>query len=103
MFNREGEAFDKGETFSGVDYEKSLLAVEELKKLCPPGMSLVQFALRWILMFDAVTCAIPGAKRPDQVKENLEAADFPDLPKEIMKKVDDVYKNQIREFVHHYW
>ncbi|MEP6924754.1 MAG: aldo/keto reductase, partial [Pyrinomonadaceae bacterium] len=66
-FNRHGEAFDVGETFSGVDFEIGLQAVEELKKLVPEGMTMAQFALRWILMFDAVTCAIPGAKRPSQV------------------------------------
>ena len=62
-FNRHGEAFDRGETFSGVDYETGLQAVDELKAICPSGMSMTRFALRWILMFDAVTCAIPGAKR----------------------------------------
>ena len=64
LFNRHGEAFDRGETFSGVDYETGLAAVEELQALVPAGMTMAQFALRWILMFDAVTCAIPGAKRP---------------------------------------
>src|SRR4051794_29898321 len=65
-FNRNGEKFDKGETFSGVDFETGLQAVEELRALCPPGWTLTQFALRWILMNDGVTCAIPGAKRPEQ-------------------------------------
>ncbi len=67
QFNRHGEAFDVGETFSGVPYEVGLQAVEELRPLAPPGVTMAQFALRWILMFDAVTCAIPGAKRPAQV------------------------------------
>src|SRR5208282_3042645 len=66
-FNRQGEAFDQGETFSGVDYEVGLEAVEALRSLVPPGATMAQLALRWILMFDAVTCAIPGAKRPEQV------------------------------------
>ena len=70
-FNRHGEAFDRGETFSGVDYETGLQAVEELRALVPAGMTMAQFALRWILMFDAVTCAIPGAKRPAQVEDNV--------------------------------
>ncbi len=68
-----------GETFSGVDYETALAAVEELRALVPAGSSIAQFALRWILMFDAVTCAIPGAKRPTQVAENCAAADLPPL------------------------
>ena len=75
-FNRNGEEFDKGETFSGVDYDLSLKAVEELKAICPKGMSMTQFALKWILMFDAVTCAIPGAKRKNQVEENISTVDF---------------------------
>jgi len=102
-FNRHGEAFDRGETFSGVDYDLGLQAVDELKSICPPGMSLVQFALRWILMFDAVTCAIPGAKRPTQADENFSAADLPAISVEIMQKVQSVYDRYIRDEVHHYW
>lgn len=102
-FNRDGAAFDKGETFSGVDYAVALQAVDELKAICPPGMSLVQFALRWILMFDAVTCAIPGAKRPAQAEENIAAADLPPLSDEIMAQVRRIYDHYIRELVHHYW
>src|SRR5208337_2500224 len=75
-FNRHGEAFDQGETFSGVDYEVGLEAVEALRSLVPPGATLAQFALRWILMFDAVTCAIPGAKRADQVEKNVRASEM---------------------------
>jgi len=70
-FNRRGEAFDIGETFSGVDYDLGLEAVEEIRKLLPAGVSMSQFALRWILMFDAVSCAIPGGKRPEQVAGKL--------------------------------
>lgn len=102
-FNRQGEAFDRGETFSGVDYEAGLRAVEELKAICPAGMSLTQFALRWILMFDAVTCAIPGARRPSQVEENLAAADLPPLSEETMAQVRSIYDRRIRDLVHHYW
>ena len=102
-FNRAGEAFDRGETFSGVDYETGLKAVEELKKLCPPGMSLSQFALRWILMFDAVTCAIPGAKRPAQAEENFAAADLPPLSDEVMRASRIIYEKYIQGLVHHYW
>jgi aryl-alcohol dehydrogenase-like predicted oxidoreductase len=103
LFNRHGESFDRGETFSGVPYEVGLQAVEELKAICPPGMSLTQFALRWILMFDAVTCAIPGAKRPSQAEENFSAADLPPLSAETMAKVDAIYDCSIRQHVHHRW
>ena len=102
-FNREGEAFDRGETFSGVDYEAGLRAVAELEAICPAGMSMAQFALRWILMFDAVTCAIPGAKRPSQAEENISAADLAPLSQETMNQVRAIYERHIREWVHHYW
>ncbi len=102
-FNRHGEAFDRGETFSGVDYETGLKAVEELKKIVPAGMSMVQMALRWILMFDAVTCTIPGAKRISQVDENMAAADLPALSEQVMRKVNEIYQRHIHELVHHLW
>jgi len=102
-FNRSGEAFDRGETFSGVDYETGLTAVDELRKICPPGMSLTQFALRWILMFEAVTCAIPGAKRPAQAEENFSAADLPPISDEVMTAARSIYEQHIQGLVHHYW
>ncbi len=102
-YNRAGESFDRGETFSGVDYAAGLQAVERLKAICPSGMSMTQFALRWILMFDAVTCAIPGAKRPAQVDENFSAADLPPIPSESMDQVHAIYDQDIRNLVHHYW
>ncbi len=102
-FNRQGEAFDRGETFSGVDYKTGLKAVEELKAICPKGMSLTQFALKWILMFDAVTCAIPGAKREDQAEENIKAADMSSLSKKTMGEVKNIYEKYIKQSVHHYW
>jgi aryl-alcohol dehydrogenase-like predicted oxidoreductase len=102
-FNRNGEAFDRGETFSGVNYETGLKAVGELKEICPQGMSMVQFALRWILMFNAVTCTIPGAKRPSQAKENFSASDLPALSDDTMIKVKEIYDKYIRDMVHHYW
>ncbi len=71
QFNRQGEMFDKGETFSGVPYEVGLEAVEKLRPLVPPGATMAQLALRWILMFDAVTCAIPGAKNEQQARDNV--------------------------------
>jgi aryl-alcohol dehydrogenase-like predicted oxidoreductase len=102
-FNRHGEAFDRGETFSGVDYATGLRAVDELRELVPPGMTMAQFALRWILMFDAVTTTIPGAKRPAQVEDNVAAGSLPPLSPEVMRKADEIYNRLIRPQVHHYW
>ena len=102
-FNRHGEAFDRGETFSGVDYEVGLEAVEVLKGLIPPGATMAQLALRWILMFDAVTCAIPGAKRPAQVEDNCRASDLPPLSDEQMALVRELYDRKIRALVHQRW
>jgi aryl-alcohol dehydrogenase-like predicted oxidoreductase len=99
-FNRHGEAFDVGETFSGVNLETGLKAVEELKTIVPRGVTLAQIALRWILMFDSVTCAIPGAKRPEQVEENVRAVLLPPLSNGIMSKVQTVYDRLIRPEVH---
>ena len=103
QFNRYGEDFDRGETFSGVDYETGLEAVEELRALVPDGMTMAQFALRWILMFEAVTCVIPGARRPDQAEDNALAADLPPLSQKTMDWVSGIYERRIREQVHHYW
>ena len=103
QFNRHGERFDRGETFSGVDYEVGLKAVKELKAICPAAMTMVQFALRWILMFDAVTCTIPGVRRLSQAEENFAAADLPALSKKTMSDVRAIYDSHIRELVHHYW
>ena len=102
-FNRNGDAFDKGETFSGVDFNLSLKAVEELKKICPDGMTMAQFALRWILMFDAVSCVIPGAKRTSQAEDNIHSADTPALTDETMSAVKDIYDRMIKQNVHHRW
>jgi aryl-alcohol dehydrogenase-like predicted oxidoreductase len=103
QFNRHGEQFDVGETFSGVDYETGLAAVEELRSLAPPGVTMAQFALRWILMFDAVTCAIPGGKRPSQVEENCAASAIEPLSSEAMAAVRRVYEKRIRSLVHQRW
>ncbi len=102
-FNRQGQAFDRGETFSGVDFEKGLAAVEELRPLVPPGMTMAQFALRWILMSEAVTCAVPGGKRPAQVEDTLAAADFPPLSDAAMQAVQDIYDRHFRAEVHQMW
>jgi len=102
-FNRHGEAFDVGETFSGVDYETALDAVEEIRGLLPEGVTMAQFALRWILMFDAVSCAIPGGKRPSQVDENCAASDLPALPDAAMEAVRKIYEKRIKDAVHQRW
>jgi aryl-alcohol dehydrogenase-like predicted oxidoreductase len=102
-FNRAGEAFDRGETFSGVPFTTGLSVVEELRPLVPAGTSMATWALRWILMNDAVTCAIPGGKRPSQVDENVAAAALPPLPEATMAKVRDIYERRIRPLVHHSW
>jgi len=102
-FNREGEAFDKGETFSGVPYDVGLEAVEELRAFVPSGSSLGQLALRWILMFDAVTCAIPGARTPDQARANAAASDLPPLDQSTMDAVRAIYDTRIRAHVHGLW
>lgn len=102
-FNRHGESFDVGETFSGVDYDIGIKAVEEIRALVPAGVSMSQFALRWILMFDAVTCAIPGGKRPEQVTDNCRASDLPPLSDEMMAGVRRVYEARIRPLVQNRW
>lgn len=103
QFNRHGEAFDRGETFSGVDFEFGLRIVEQLRTLVPAGWTLTEFALRWILMFEAITCAIPGAKYSAQVEENCRAADLPPIPEATMQQVGEIYDRFIREKIHHYW
>jgi aryl-alcohol dehydrogenase-like predicted oxidoreductase len=103
LFNRNGEAFDRGETFSGIPYTTGLSLVEELRPLVPGDVPMATWALRWILMNDAVTCAIPGAKRPDQVDENVSAVDLPPLPAATMAKVHEIYDHRIRPLVHQYW
>jgi aryl-alcohol dehydrogenase-like predicted oxidoreductase len=102
-FNRQGEQFDRGETFSGVPYEVGLEAVEALRRVVPAGPTLGQFALRWILMWDAVSCAIPGARSPRQVRENVAAAALPPLDATMMTGVKDVYDRLIRPHVHGQW
>jgi aryl-alcohol dehydrogenase-like predicted oxidoreductase len=103
QYNRFGEAFDRGETFSGVDFDTSLETVEELKQLLPKGWSMAQFALRWILMHDAVSCTIPGAKRPEQVRDNAAAADLPIISQATMRRIEDIYRSRIKPLVHFYW
>jgi aryl-alcohol dehydrogenase-like predicted oxidoreductase len=102
-FNRFGESFDVGETFSGVDFEAALSAVEGIRPLVPGGWTMAQFALRWCLMFDAVTCVIPGAKRPDQVEDNSRSAAAPSIDRSAMEALHVIYDTYIRKEVHHRW
>jgi aryl-alcohol dehydrogenase-like predicted oxidoreductase len=102
-FNRHGEAFDQGETFSGVDYDTGLRAVDELRAIVPEGATMAQAALRWILMFPEVTTAIPGARTTRQAEENVHAADLPPLSEEAMALARDVYDRLIRPGVHERW
>jgi aryl-alcohol dehydrogenase-like predicted oxidoreductase len=103
QFNREGAAFDKGETFSGLDYQVALQAVEALRPLVPAGQTLAQLALRWIQMHPAVTCSIPGGKRAEQVAENVGAADLPALSDSVMRAVAQVYERYAKGLVHQRW
>ncbi len=102
-FNRHGEAFDRGETFSGVDYDTGLRAVNELRKLVPAGATLPQFTLKWILMFKAVSCIIPGARRPEQIADNARASDLKPIASAKMAAAKKIYDKSIRPLVHHYW
>ncbi len=102
-FNRNGEAFDRGETFSGLDFEVSLRAVEALRPLASPNLTMAQMALRWILMFSAVTCAIPGAKYPAQVRENVAAINLPPLAEATLAEIHEIYNQYARPHVHQYW
>jgi aryl-alcohol dehydrogenase-like predicted oxidoreductase len=102
-FNRDGASFDKGETFSGVDFETGLEAVDELRKLFPGDPILAIWALRWVLMFDAVSCVIPGASKLAHVESNVTASDLPPLTDEQMAGVKAVYDKYIKDPVHYLW
>jgi aryl-alcohol dehydrogenase-like predicted oxidoreductase len=102
-YNRHGEMFDKGETFAGVDYQTGLEAVDQLKKIVPENMALVQFALKWILNFNQVTCVIPGSKNPVQVESNVKASDIEALTEAQMNKVKEIYEDKIKNPVHYMW
>jgi aryl-alcohol dehydrogenase-like predicted oxidoreductase len=102
-YNRHGEAFDVGETFSGVDFETGLEAVRRLRPLVPPGATMAQFALRWILDQQGVTVVIPGARHPGQARDNAAAADLPPSPPATLDAVQAVYDELIRPQVHDKW
>ncbi len=103
FFNREGAAFDKGETFSGIPYELGLEAVNELKALFPNTENLAPIALQWILQFQAVSCIIPGASRLSQVQSNLSTFDLPNLNADQIAAMNKVYDNYIKAAVHQLW
>jgi aryl-alcohol dehydrogenase-like predicted oxidoreductase len=103
LYNRHGEAFDVGETFAGVDYGAGLAFVEELRGLVPGGASMSQMALRWILMSDGVTAAIPGAKSPEQATANAAAADLAAIEPETMERIRSMYEKSIKPLVHQRW
>ncbi|MBP6180415.1 aldo/keto reductase [Flavobacterium sp.] len=102
-FNRNGEAFDKGETFSGINYELGLKAVDELKALFPEATNLAPIALQWILSFDEVSCIIPGASNESHVLSNLSVYDLPKLTYEKTAAMNEIYERYIKPEVHHFW
>lgn len=102
-FNREGQAFDKGETFAGVPFDIALKAVDEIRPLVPQGVTMAQFALRWILMNEGVTTVIPGAKNSEQAKANNAASDLPPLTDAAMAALRALYLEKIAPYVHHQW
>ena len=102
-FNRNGEAFDKGETFAGVPYEVALEVVEEIRLLVPNDYTMADFALRWILMEDAVSTVIPGARNAQQAQANTRASSLPALSPETMAALRDIYTKRIAQYVHHNW
>ncbi|MGW1454908.1 aldo/keto reductase [Salegentibacter agarivorans] len=102
-FNRNGEAFDKGETFSGIDFNRGLKAVEELKKMFPEVQNLAPIALQWILKFPEVSCTIPGASKEEQLLSNLSIYDRPELSNEKIKEMNKIYDEYLKQEVHHRW
>jgi aryl-alcohol dehydrogenase-like predicted oxidoreductase len=102
-FNRNGEAFDKGETFSGIDYNLGLSAVEDLKKIFPGNENLAPVALKWILMFEEVSCIIPGASKPSHLDSNFKTLSIPDLTTAQIAAVKEIYENKIKKHVHFTW
>lgn len=103
FFNREGAAFDKGETFSGVNYELGLIAVNKLKELFPEVQNLAPIALQWILSFPEISCIIPGASTESHVLSNLSTLDLPALTPEKIAAMNAIYEQYIKKEVHHLW
>jgi aryl-alcohol dehydrogenase-like predicted oxidoreductase len=103
QYNRQGEQFDRGETFSGVDFDVALEAVEKIRQIVPKGVSMADFALRWILQHEEVSCVIPGARKGSQVIDNAHAADLPALSPKQMEILTQIYQEHIRPQVHQRW
>jgi aryl-alcohol dehydrogenase-like predicted oxidoreductase len=103
LFNRQGEAFDKGETFSGVNYDKGLSAVQELTEVFQGKEHLAAWAMRWVLMFPQVSTAIPGASKIDQVISNVKAPLLPEIPINQMEAVKNIYNKYFKADIHHLW
>ena len=101
-YNIKGDAFDVGETFSGVEFNKALKVVEELKSILPEGFSLSQLALKWILMHDEVSVVIPGAKNSDQVLKNISTSSMPNI-NDLMKKIEEIYAAHLKDDIHSRW
>ncbi len=102
-YNRKGEVFDVGETFSGIPFEVGVEAANAIKPHVPDGMTMAQVALRWILMFDAVSTIIPGGKNPDQVRQNVAASEFPPLDGATLDALASIYDERVKPLVHHRW
>ncbi|MDZ4698674.1 MAG: aldo/keto reductase [Rhodothermales bacterium] len=101
--NRQGEHFDRGETFAGIPYEVGLAAVDRVKALLPDQANLATMALRWVLMRPEVSCVIPGASRPEQVAANLQAANLPALSAGAMAGIRQIYEEDVKPWVHQVW
>ena len=102
-YNRYGERFDRGETFSGVDLDVALDAVEQIRRIVPADVSIAAFAMRWVLQHEEVSCVIPGARNSDQVIENAKASDLAPLSSEQMQMLTKIYQDEIRPLVHQRW
>lgn len=98
-FNRDGQQFNVGETFAGVPFEIGVELVDELKRLLPEGMSMVQMALRWILDHDAISAVIPGASSPEQARANASISDLPPLSEELHASLSTVYEQRIHDHI----
>jgi aryl-alcohol dehydrogenase-like predicted oxidoreductase len=102
-FNRHGEEFDVGETFAGVEFERGIEVVDALRPLVPDGMTMAQFALRWVIGFDDVSTVIPGAKSPEQARANAAAADLPPLPAATLERIGALYRQCVAPLVDRRW
>ncbi|WP_224270081.1 aldo/keto reductase [Haloprofundus salinisoli] len=102
-YNRDGDAFDMGETFAGVPFETGVRAADELGAAVPDDATLAQFTLRWILSFDAVSTVIPGSSSPEHIRQNVAAADLPEPSAQQHELIHEVYDERVRDHVHHRW